>query len=114
MSSTPAIVLLDVTEDDIRLGDRGMPWSCALARAATRQFGAVEVSVTDYNDITVTVEDEDGIRTEVEYVGPKAISAYLDRFDGYGDGTGRFKADVKPRTFRLKRVSPEPHVPEYR
>lgn len=117
MSETaPALLILDVTADDIRTGERGMPYSCALAKALRRQTGANDVAVTDYDDIVVWFVDEDDEKVAVSYRGPKSITAFLDRFDNFGSQypTKEYRTDVKPRTFRLKRVSPEPHVPEMR
>lgn len=121
MSETkfPSLLMLEVADGDIRGGTRGDSASCALAKALLRQTGATEVFVTDFDDIEVYVKDEYGDYIEsATYVGPKAITGYLDRFDGYGSGeSARFRVDVKPTTFRLRRKShytPEPHVPEMR
>lgn len=97
----PSIVMLEVTQEDIDNGVRGNSYRCALARALRRQFPTAEmVEVVDHDQMTLAFAD-----TEVTFVGPKAITGYLDRFDGFGLWHKGYKVDVKPTTFRLKVAS---------
>lgn len=106
MPEFPALLILDVTQDHINRGKGGDPEACAISLALKEATGADNAEVTGSTGINVyTLDDETGSETEAIYVGPRAISKFIERFDAMrGDGEGsRFRTDVKPTTFRLKR-----------
>ena len=96
----PNKLVLDVTEDDIKTGDRLSPWDCPLAKAANRALpDGMFVSVAH------TVRVREGTLAEHHSYLPPAIASYkLSKVAA--DFMVRFDLcePVKPRRFVLMRI----------
>ena len=96
--TAPAELVIEVTADDIRLGERTHACRCPVARAVARATGGS----IDEADVAaaagkMNVTFPDG--TFAEYALPQEVDAFMDAFDH-----GR---PVAPFTFTARRIGGE-------
>jgi hypothetical protein len=99
--SAPAELVIEVTADDIRLGEKRSLCLCPIARAIARLRGTAPVNADGESTVIVStvsadIPDENGIW--VSYCMPVAAAAFIAAFDS--------ARQVEPFTFTARLVTP--------
>ncbi len=98
--SAPAELVIEVTADDIRLGEKRSLCFCPVARAIARLRGTAPVNADEEANVIVSTvsadipDEDDGDGPWVSYCMPPEAAAFIEAFDN-----GR---EVAPFTFTAR------------
>ncbi len=88
----PSIIIIKITEEDIKQGIKGDCENCPMARAVSRRFPEYHI---DVSGISVFIRDNLSGKTITQYKLSHPAARYIRNFD--------FGIDTRPATFRLTR-----------
>ena len=88
------IRLIDITYEDIEMGDRGCENSCPIALALKREYDTENIGVTMEDNIPILWMDNEVLNLEDDML--KRVDKFIEHFDN--------QWEEKPEPFTLKVV----------